>query len=285
MYFQKPKETPFNIISLGAGVQSSTMLLMAAHGEIGPVPDAAVFADTQAEPASVYKWLEFLENAMMDVPHPIPIYRVTKGSLTDEALRPRVTEDGRKYCKTLIPFHTKNQDGSRGMTTRTCTFDFKITPLLKFARDYAGIKRGQKEITVTQWIGISCDEIRRMKLARDKWAQHRWPLVEMGMHRYHCLLWMERHGYPLPPRSACVYCPFHGNAEWRRLKEQEPKEFERAVRFEKDIVAALAATDNFNSIPFLHPSLVPLDQVDFSTDSERGQGELWGNECEGMCGV
>src|SRR5688572_3380034 len=35
------------IISLGAGVQSSTMALMAAHGEIQPMPDAAIFADTQ----------------------------------------------------------------------------------------------------------------------------------------------------------------------------------------------------------------------------------------------
>ena len=39
-----------HIISLGAGVQSSTMALMAAHGEIGPMPDCAIFADTGAEP-------------------------------------------------------------------------------------------------------------------------------------------------------------------------------------------------------------------------------------------
>ncbi len=36
-------------ISLGAGVQSSTMALMAAAGEITPMPAAAIFADTQAE--------------------------------------------------------------------------------------------------------------------------------------------------------------------------------------------------------------------------------------------
>ena len=34
------------VISLGAGVQSTTMALMAAHGEIGPMPDCAIFADT-----------------------------------------------------------------------------------------------------------------------------------------------------------------------------------------------------------------------------------------------
>lgn len=53
---------PLHIISLGAGVQSSTLALMAAHGEITPLPSAAIFADTQAEPADVYKWLELVRD-------------------------------------------------------------------------------------------------------------------------------------------------------------------------------------------------------------------------------
>ena len=36
------------IISLGAGVQSTTMALMAAHGEITPMPHCAIFALTGA---------------------------------------------------------------------------------------------------------------------------------------------------------------------------------------------------------------------------------------------
>ena len=38
------------VLSLGAGVQSTTLALMAAHGEIGPMPDCAIFADTGWEP-------------------------------------------------------------------------------------------------------------------------------------------------------------------------------------------------------------------------------------------
>jgi hypothetical protein len=49
---------PVHIISLGAGVQSSTMALMAARGLILPRPIGAIFADTQDEPASVYRWLD-----------------------------------------------------------------------------------------------------------------------------------------------------------------------------------------------------------------------------------
>ena len=45
-------------LSLGAGVQSSTLALMIAHGELEPV-DAAIFADTGWEPKKVYVWLDW----------------------------------------------------------------------------------------------------------------------------------------------------------------------------------------------------------------------------------
>ena len=66
------------VISLGAGVQSSVMALMAAHGEITPMPDCAIFADTQAEPTRVYEWLSWLETQL-----PFPVHKVTKGSLRE----------------------------------------------------------------------------------------------------------------------------------------------------------------------------------------------------------
>ena len=44
---------PIHILSLGAGVQSSTLALMAAAGEVTPMPVAAIFADTHAESALV----------------------------------------------------------------------------------------------------------------------------------------------------------------------------------------------------------------------------------------
>tara|TARA_Y100000310_G_C20434133_1_gene692906 strand:+ start:47 stop:319 length:273 start_codon:yes stop_codon:yes gene_type:complete len=80
-YFSLDDADPLkHIISLGAGVQSSTMALMAAKGEITPMPDGAIFADTQWEPNHVYKWLDFIEKNV-----PFPIYRVTAGNLTEDA--------------------------------------------------------------------------------------------------------------------------------------------------------------------------------------------------------
>lgn len=283
----KPPSTAFNFLSLGAGVQSSTIALMAKHGEITPMPDAAIFADTQAEPASVYRWLEYLEKEL-----PFPVYRVTRGDLTAESLIIRQRKDGTGYwSKSLVPAYIENQDGTRGIMGRQCTYSYKVEQLERAARRLGSVRRGQKETTVTQWIGISWDEIQRIKPSRVPWSQHRWPLVELRMGRRDCLRWMEEHGYPKPPRSACVYCPFHSDKEWRRLKDEEPQEFARAVKFEKDIQEVKSKTERVRGVPFLHPSLVPLDQVDFRTDIERGQLSLWldeqsfGNECEGMCGV
>lgn len=272
---------PIHIISLGAGVQSSTMALMAAAGEITPMPKCAIFADTQDEPTSVYKWLDWLEKEL-----PFPVHRVTSGSLSAEALNMIRTKDGRIMARTNIPFWTLSADNQLGRVThRGCTPDFKIKPILKAVRRIASIKRGQKTVGAIQWIGISVDEIMRMKPARDPWVEHRWPLVDARMNRADCLRWMDSHGYPKPPRSACVYCPFHNNSEWRRLKSDEPEAFNKAVQFERDIQAVKGKTHNFASTPFLHRTCVPLDQIDFSTEEERGQLNMFNNECEGMCGV
>ena len=53
----EPSPLRLRALSLGAGVQSTTLALMASHGEIGPMPDCAIFADTGWEPQAVYDHL------------------------------------------------------------------------------------------------------------------------------------------------------------------------------------------------------------------------------------
>lgn len=275
-------EKQYNVISLGAGVQSSTMAIMASRGELlGIDVDFATFADTQDESPKVYEWLDWLEGQLS-----FPVYRVTKGKLSEAALQMRVGKDGRNYSRTNIPFFTRNADGSQGMIPhRSCTADYKIKPILKELRERCKIKRRQSYATVTSLIGISYDEMNRMKLSRDKWVVNRWPLVELRMRRQDCLNWMKSNGFPEPPRSSCVYCPFHKASEWRRLQTEEPESFAAAAKFERNIQKAKAKSDDFNSVPFLTRHCKPLDQIDFRSDVEKGQMELgFMDECEGMCG-
>lgn len=275
---------PIHILSLGAGVQSSTLALMAAKGLVTPMPQCAIFADTQAEPPSVYRWLDWLEKQL-----PFPVHRVTAGSLTERITTTRVNrKTGERYYSNMIPAFTLNPDGTKGIVGRSCTSNFKIVPIMKKSRQLGAIKRGQKTVGVVQWIGISLDEVSRMKDSRDPWAESRWPLIEMRMNRHDCFRWMEANGYPAPPRSACSYCPFHSDAEWRRLKTQEPEEFAKAVEVERLLQAAHASITTPGKMvgtAYLHNSLLPLDQVDFSTEEEHGQTDMFQNECQGMCGV
>lgn len=261
------------VISLGAGVQSTTMALMAAKGELGPMPDCAIFADTQWEPAAVYKHLEWLETQL-----PFPVHHVTKGSLPEYVGSKRPNGG----TNVAIPVYILHPDGPGGLLLRECTREFKIRPIVKKLRELTGLGNGRKpkHAVVEQWIGISTDEAARMKPSREAWVGHRWPLIEQRMSRQDCLRWMERNAYPRPAKSSCIGCPFHSDAEWRALT---PDEFGEAVALEKKLQAA--GKHRTKGIPFLHRSCVQLDQVDFSTAEDRGQLNLFNNECEGMCGV
>lgn len=283
MSFLETPETPFNFLSLGAGVQSSALALMAAHGEVVPVPTAAIFADVGAEPESVYRWLDELERLIQEAPNPFPVIRVKHGNLERDALQVRTSKSGKKYFKVSIPFFTEDEIGNSGPTPRQCTQDYKINPIRKEMRKLAGIKRGQKEITATSWIGISLDEIERMKDSRDLWCVHRWPLIEKRMTRLECLAWMQRRGYPMPPRSACYFCPYHSNSEWLRMEREEPHELEKAQEWERRLIKK-AEDVELRGGAFLHRKMQPLGTRPFSAN--EGQGTFdFRSECFGMCGV
>jgi len=265
------------VISLGAGVQSTTMALMAAHGEIGPMPDCAIFADTGAEPAGVYRHLDWLERQL-----PFPVYRVMWADGLTKNIE-RATAGGRFA---VAPFFAMTPDGT-GPLRRQCTREFKIQPIVRKVRELVGLQPGKpgprKKILVEQWTGISLDEAVRMKPSRVNWIEHRWPLIELDMTRDACLKWNVERQMPTPPRSACVYCPYRRDREWRILRETDPEGFAEAVRVDALI------RNNVRGVRdpiFVHRSLKPLDQVDFSTEAERaGQVDMFNNECEGMCGV
>lgn len=263
-----------HIISLGAGVQSSTMALMAAKGEIGPMPDCAIFSDTQWEPKHVYDWLDWLETQL-----PFPVYRVTAGSVR-EAVITRQNATGGRFAS--VPFFTENG----GMGRRQCTNEYKIQPIRKKVRELIGLspgQRGPKEAAVTQWIGISTDEIQRMKLSQDRYVENRWPLVDKRISRHDCLAWMAANGYPMPAKSSCIGCPYHDNAMWRDMRDNDPESWADAVDIDR-MMRAQGQVRGMSQLEYMHRSCKPLDQVDLSSPADYGQISFL-DECDGMCGV
>ena len=289
-----PTEPRLRVLSLGAGVQSSTVLLMSCIGEL-PKLDAAVFADTGWEPQAVYRHLEWLEGIAGE--HGIPVHRVSVGNIKEDALRYQVaykgpesgrqlqkgiTEDGRTRWGSM-PYFILNPDGSKGMIKRQCTSEYKIVPIERFIkRTLLGTKKYARipKDTVELWMGISTDEMRRLRMSREPWKKHWFPLIDTGMSRTTCYKWMDEHGYPEPPRSSCLGCPFHSDAEWRNIK-QNSDEWAGVVAFDR----AIRKCGGMRGDVFLHSSRRPIEDVDFRNDIDRGQMSLFDNECLGICGV
>jgi len=273
------------VISLGAGVQSTTMALMAAHGEIGPMPDCAIFADTGAEPEHVYASLARLIPQL-----PFPVHSVSAGNIADD-LKRGFTTTGSQGRFAGAPFFIKRmkQNGvsfETSMGRRQCTRHYKVDVLAKKQRELLGyaprtrIPAGAMEV----WIGISLDEAIRARPARQAWQTNRHPLLELRMTRQACLDWLAAHGYPLPGKSACTFCPFRDDAGWRDMKANDPASFKQACDVD-DLVRKGGHMRKWRNELFVHRSLKPLAEVDLSTAEDHGQLNLFNNECEGMCGV
>ena len=270
------------ILSLGAGVQSSTLALMIEHGEI-PMVDAAIFADVKGEPKKVYEWLEYLKTKVTSYPIHVVTYRDLKQDLLDIA-----NGTGKKIP---IPFFTIDDKGKKGMMRRQCTADYKIKPVTNKIRDLLGLKKGEKRKAGTQvdlLMGISQDEISRMKRNPIKYINNVYPLVEKKMSRKDCITWMKNNSYPTPPRSACTFCPFHSNEEWKRVKENK-EEWDEIIALEKLLLKnkdKIAEATGMKSQIFLHRSCKSVNEIDFEQEDKQGDF-FYGmeNECEGMCGI
>lgn len=264
------------ILSLGAGVQSSTMALMAAHGEI-EAPDCAIFADTGAEPQRVYEWLVWLETQL-----PFPVHRVAH---KDGLLADIMSASKGRFVS--VPFFTDSHNG--GMTRRQCTREFKLQPIERKVRELVGLQPGQrasKRVLAIQYIGISFDEIQRMKPSRKHWIEHRWPLVELRMTRLDCLEWMRRNGYPEPAKSSCTFCPYHDDGLWRDMKANDPGAWDQAIMVDRHLRSGNASVaKGMNGDLYLHRSKRPLEEADLRSAEDCGQLNMFVNECEGMCGV
>jgi len=273
------------ILSLGAGVQSSTLALMIEHGELPPI-DAAIFSDVKGEPKKVYEWLEYLKTKIKSYPIHVVTWRDLKQDILDAAKG--------EYKAFTAPFYTKNvETGKKGLLRRQCTNSYKVQPVIQEIRRLLGLKKGEKRKKGTKvelLMGISSDEIVRMKTNQLKYITNVYPLVDKKMSRKDCIQWMEDNFYPKPPRSACTFCPYHSNKEWLDIKNGDPQEWQEVVAMDKAIRNQEQFKDKNKGKKvveelFLHRSCKPIDEVEF--DVKDNQGDLFygmANECEGYCG-
>ncbi len=279
------------ILSLGAGVQSTTLLLMMIRGEM-PRVDHCIFSDTGWESKETYDHLDWLTEQAATAG--IPVHKATYGNLKEDMLKGWVINDSKAIGHSFgsVPFFVTGKDGKPGMLPRQCTSKYKILPVERKIKELLGVKTFAEVEpgSVWQYFGISSDEVQRTRTSDKKACKFFYPFIfnnstsdkpldwrRPGITRNDCLNWCEKNGYPRPPRSACIGCPFHSNAEWRMIKADPEKwadvcEFDRLIRHPSHM-----------SYPvFLHSSRVPLAEADLGEDDGR-QGMI--EECQGMCGL
>lgn len=271
------------VLSFGAGVQSSYVARMSIVGDIPPF-DHVIFADTGDEPESVYTNVEWWRERFGAEGAEFHVVRKS-ASIADDV---RKVMAGDIKSASNPPFHLLNPDGSKGFLGRKCTRDHKVAPIQRLVRELVGVQGKRHnhitDILVTQTFGISWDETQRMRDPNYSWMRHDYPLVDLKITRWDCIAAMAADDrFPDPARSACWHCPFHSDAEWRYLRDEEPASFAEAVEFDRELRET--PIPHLNGSPFLHASLIPLGEVDFDNAEDKGQGVLWDAECEGMCGV
>lgn len=254
------------VLSLGAGVQSSTILLMAIKGELEK-PDVTIFADTGWENPDTYKHLEWLKAEAERAG--IPILTVSKGNIRHDLLN--AADTGCRFAS--IPAYTLLK-GTLGRLKRQCTTDYKIVPIKQEIRHLLGVKPHTKlpAEAVELWVGISIDEYKRVAsfTRNPQWLSATFPLTELKpMTRNECIAWLKEN-YPdrVIPRSACLGCPFKCDEEWRLVKDNN-EHWDDVVYVDDKIrhTKGFIKSDEL----YLHRSCQRLSDVDLRTETQKGQ--------------
>lgn len=287
---------PLEILSFGAGVQSTALLLLSLSrapvlpgGRALPWLDHVIFADTGWEPAAVYQQLEWCRARCETegVPFHIVKKKNIRADILEAARQQRAGMSGSLASTITIPaFFRDDRSDEVNILSRYCTSNYKVNPLYTAVNAIRGRRSEQR---VHLWIGISVDEIERMKVSRRKWMTYRHPLSfdpqfrdgYLQWTRAQCLKWMGDNGYPLPQKSSCIGCPYRGKAEWKAVRA-DPVAWRDAVEVD-GLIRDCQADRQHSPRLYLHGSGVPLGEVDFDEAPPPLFSLL--DECDGMCGL
>lgn len=273
MTAQRTARTELRTVSYGGGVQSTSLLALAATGKINfhtflfanvgddsEHPDTLRYVREIAAPYAERHGIELVE-----------LHRHRRDGTT-ETLRGRLMREGSRS----IPIPMR-MSGNGAPGTRSCTADFKIRVVAKELK-----RRGATvENPATVAIGISVDELERAKPGVDDRMPYQfrtYPLLDLGLHRSDCRRIIEDAGLPVPPKSSCYFCPYHDTEAWRRLKRDTPALFDDSCHIEITLNErrAMLGRDPM----WMHRSLRPLRE---SVDDQAQLPGL-GDDCDsGWC--
>jgi hypothetical protein len=220
------------VFSFGGGWQSTAALVLAARGDL----DFRVFlfanvGDDSEDPATLaYIRQHAAPFAAAHGLHLHTLYRLRRDGTT-ETLYGRLTNKGSRS----LPIPVRMSNGAPG--TRSCTADFKIRVIGRWLRAHGATA----DNPATVGVGISVDEIHRANTRRaENYEQIVYPLIGLPaehdtglrIRRADCPAIIRSAGLPVPPKSACWFCPLHQFGRWTEMRRERPALFGRACALE-----------------------------------------------------
>jgi len=265
------------IISYGGGVQSTAICVLATQGKIGHV-DAALFANVGEDsehPATCTYVREVMTPWCAERGLTVHELHRVKRDGSRETLMENLQRPGSRAIN--IPVRMPDT-GAPG--TRNCTETFKIKVIRRWLREH-GVT---KDVPAQVLVGFSTDEMQRVnnrRLSPYELPVH--PLLDLGLNRSDCKQVIHDAGLPVPPKSACFFCPFHRPSKWATMRRDEPVLFWKAVELEQELNARreLLGRDHV----YLTRFGMPLDQAIVKEQPALDFGtELGAESCdEGYC--
>jgi hypothetical protein len=246
-------------ISWGGGLQSTCMAVMSALGDL-PKVDAVINVDPGFESQENYKSIAWYKDWLNDHGVHTEVIKSKHNIKTD-------------YLKDHIDLPYWTETGAP--LQRQCTSEYKMYPSKRRYREIAGYdpvkpphpKPGEFEV----WIGFTLDEHERRSVSRVKYMTNRWPLIELGMTRDHCTEYLQGKGLPIPPKSACVICPYRRASEWIAIRDQSPEDWREAVEIDKRIRGAKPLAQIESDKIYLWRGLEPLDEADLEAAAQADE--------------
>lgn len=210
------------VVSYGMGVDSTAMLV--GMQQRGIRPDMIVFADPGSEHPDTYAYADVIDEwlARVDFPERTVVrykvqrpkhghYSTIEENCLVNATLPSIAFGGRKACSSK----------------------WKGEPIdAHVARTYATVITAG--VIVRRAIGYDagpCDSKRGGVQAEGPW-EWIYPLREWGWDRDRCISEIDAAGLPVPPKSACFFCPSTKPAELIQLARNYPHLARRAVEME-----------------------------------------------------
>ncbi len=211
--------------SYGGGVQSNAALVLAAQGRI----DFRVFLFANVGDDSEYPGtLRYVNQVAMPyaASHGIQLLELHK--IRRATGQPETLHQFIERTEHALPIPVRMPDtGAPGR--RTCTAKFKIEVIARWQRQHGATP----EHPAVTGLGISVDEVHRARTDSGiPFQRLAYPLLDLRLRRSDCIAVIRRAGLPVPPKSACFFCPFHRPADWQRMRRQEPELFARAAQVE-----------------------------------------------------